>query len=642
MGTGSLQPLLQEFAKQFPDRWSSVFRSDASSFRELIASSTKAARATQLQFAIEQMNEKRMKRGRTVWNVREPWLSYFRRLSEDTAFQSIQVRHVRILLRDSVMHCQTYDLKSEAAFCFMFDAVASHGNAWPKKKKRDVFIKEKLQRLLEERGAGKVPEQEVLLVIADVLGATSAPRWANAARERKRWFVTGRHRRAAELVKFRPSFDIPFTQSRLGLPIPLPQPTSPQNVVTTSALAQSIASVAEAEYVKWNGQNGKITETNDAAIPLLKNYYLEGVSQTVTTSQLKDTDWQKAHPWSSVFISWVMKTAGVGALFGEHTAHRTYIAKAKRNRASGDVSNPFWAYRATEIVPQVGDIICKSRKGSGANFNNIGNGQAFATHGDIVTEVHSGWLRTIGGNVNDNVDTRKPRDRIRILDNGLLALDGKQSVYFAVVSCRGPNAMSRQPVTPTPSIDPPALNPAPSHGRTSGKLSPADFAATFSPAARASQEKHGVPELVTLGQAALESGWGQHAPTFNFFGVKASINDPEDRRQLLRTREVSKRSDLKFPKVISVKQRSDGRFDYVVCDWFLSFPDAQSSFDAHGSLLSRSRRYAKAFAVGNDAFAFASEIAHAGYATDPNYESALHSVMRKIEPLLVRSARLEA
>jgi flagellum-specific peptidoglycan hydrolase FlgJ len=35
-------------------------------------------------------------------------------------------------------------------------------------------------------------------------------------------------------------------------------------------------------------------------------------------------------------------------------------------------------------------------------------------------------------------------------------------------------------------------------------------------------EKTGVPASVTMAQAALESGWGGHAPGFNFFGIKGT------------------------------------------------------------------------------------------------------------------------
>ena len=643
MGTGSLQQLLRDFAKTNPDRWNQVFGRDAMSFRNLIMPDGKAATVTQYRFAIEQMNESQMLRGRVDWKVREPWVTYFKRLSADDVFQSIQIRYVRVLLRDGAQYCLSYDLQSEAAFCFMFDAVSSHGKWWPKKKKRAEHIKEKLRKLSEEKGGGKVSEALALLAIADVLGSTSAPRWAAAVRERKRWFVTGKHHRARELVNFRPSFDLPFAQSKPGMPISPPRGQQPQNApnsTRTTGLAESIIRVAELEYLKWNGTSGKIKETNDAAMPLLKKYYLEGVKQTVTTAELKDTNWQNAHPWSSVFISYCMRTAGAGVDFKYALAHQGYIAAAKRNRLKADTGNPFWAYRATEIAPQVGDIICKSRSGSGATYDSIDGAQTFKTHGDIVTEVHSGWIRVIGGNVNQNVDTRSPP--IRTLADGRLALDGKQSVYFAVVSCRGANAISGLSARPPSSIEPPSPRPTTSPNQKSRRLSPIEFVQAYGESARSSKMNHAVPELVTLGQAALESGWGAHAPRFNFFGMKASPRDPENNRQLLRTREVSKRSDLKFPKVISVTPRSDGGYDYVVCDWFLAFQDAASAFNAHGALLSRSRRYAKAFAVGNDPYSFASEIARAGYATDPNYETVLHSVMRRLESVMVNPMKFAA
>jgi flagellum-specific peptidoglycan hydrolase FlgJ len=140
-----------------------------------------------------------------------------------------------------------------------------------------------------------------------------------------------------------------------------------------------------------------------------------------------------------------------------------------------------------------------------------------------------------------------------------------------------------------------------------------------------------VPALVTLGQAALESGWGARAPRFNFFGIKAKASDPLDTRQLLRTREVFTRPDVTgFPEIISITPRPDGRYDYVVRDWFRAYPSAAAAFCAHGEFLVRNKRYRKAFEAGGDPFAFASEVARAGYATDPSYERVLHGVMRTL------------
>ncbi|WP_207231201.1 glucosaminidase domain-containing protein, partial [Bradyrhizobium sp. Leo121] len=163
------------------------------------------------------------------------------------------------------------------------------------------------------------------------------------------------------------------------------------------------------------------------------------------------------------------------------------------------------------------------------------------------------------------------------------------------------------------------------------KLAPKAFVATFGESARASQAASRVPALVTLGQAALESGWGAHAPGFNFFGIKAKASMPENMRQLLKTKEVMSRPDAKFPEVISVTPRPDGKYDYVVRDWFRVYPDAATAFSEHGSFLARNKRYAKAFAVTHDPYAFATEVARAGYATGPTYGRELHAVMRMIE-----------
>ena len=48
-----------------------------------------------------------------------------------------------------------------------------------------------------------------------------------------------------------------------------------------------------------------------------------------------------------------------------------------------------------------------------------------------------------------------------------------------------------------------------------------DFVGRYGPHAQRWGATSDVPWLVTLGQAALESGWGEKAPRFNFFGIKA-------------------------------------------------------------------------------------------------------------------------
>jgi hypothetical protein len=94
------------------------------------------------------------------------------------------------------------------------------------------------------------------------------------------------------------------------------------------------------------------------------------------------------------------------------------------------------------VAPQVGDLVCQSRDNSGATYDNIGDGKTRATHCDIVTEVRPGGLRTIGGNVRQDVGAK---ETFRTMPDGRLALDGSQARFFAVVRCRGAIDAPTQP-----------------------------------------------------------------------------------------------------------------------------------------------------------------------------------------------------
>ena len=141
-----------------------------------------------------------------------------------------------------------------------------------------------------------------------------------------------------------------------------------------------------------------------------------------------------------------------------------------------------------------------------------------------------------------------------------------------------------------------------------------------------------MPGLVTLAQAAVESGWGARAAGNNFFGIKARASDAPGTRQLWRTREVLSRPDVRsFPEVVSVTPRPDGRYDYVVRDWFRVFPSPELAFVGHGEFLRRNKRYSPAFGFATDPYRFAAEVAKAGFATDPSYGKTVQSVMRLLE-----------
>lgn len=138
-------------------------------------------------------------------------------------------------------------------------------------------------------------------------------------------------------------------------------------------------------------------------------------------------------------------------------------------------------------------------------------------------------------------------------------------------------------------------------------MTPDEFIKTLLQPARISAAKTNVPASFTLAEAALESGWGSHAPGMNLFGVKAdaSWKGPVT---IKRTREFING----LPVIVEAKFRA-------YKDWFGSIED-------HAEFLLRNPRYKPAFQFRNGEN-FAKAIAKAGYATDPDYADKLIAVM---------------
>ncbi|MBK7172109.1 MAG: glucosaminidase domain-containing protein [Bacteroidales bacterium] len=168
-------------------------------------------------------------------------------------------------------------------------------------------------------------------------------------------------------------------------------------------------------------------------------------------------------------------------------------------------------------------------------------------------------------------------------------------------------------------------------------MKPSEFVAAYGPFAKQTQEKTGISAIAILAQAALESGWGKSAPGNMFFGVKDTdgVNGNE---QLLVTTEYSRKSDLKFPEIISIEpviRNGQKYFKYRVKDYFRKYETPEECFTDHTKFFFQNSRYAAALEVRSDPYQFIDEIARAGYATAPDYAPLLKSVAKMIEKLLV-------
>jgi len=121
----------------------------------------------------------------------------------------------------------------------------------------------------------------------------------------------------------------------------------------------------------------------------------------------------------------------------------------------------------------------------------------------------------------------------------------------------------------------------------------------------------GIPANYMLGQAANETGWGQHeikvkggAPSFNLFGIKAGSSW---------TGKVAEVTTTEYNN--GVAQKKVARFR--------AYDSYEDSFKDYANLISNSPRYAQAKLQTTSPQAFASGLQKAGYATDPDYADKL-------------------
>jgi len=186
-----------------------------------------------------------------------------------------------------------------------------------------------------------------------------------------------------------------------------------------------VVSVAKYEWQGWGEpviqKNGKQTrkggfEADGGYSERVGKYWREG------TGKKYDGNDRKV-PWSSAFISWIMKKAGAGKDFVYSSAHTNYIRDSISNRKKGKTNEAFVGYRLNEVAPKVGDLVCYSRE-DGVNYDTT---RSYYSHCDLVVKKKKNEIEVIGGNVNDSV-TKKI---LSTNDDGLLT--DKKYKWFTVI-----------------------------------------------------------------------------------------------------------------------------------------------------------------------------------------------------------------
>ena len=150
-----------------------------------------------------------------------------------------------------------------------------------------------------------------------------------------------------------------------------------------------------------------------------------------------------------------------------------------------------------------------------------------------------------------------------------------------------------------------------------------NFVSKMSRAANLASQQSGVPARLIMGQAALESGWGQReikhpdgSTSYNLFGIKAGASWKG--------------------KVVNVltTEYEDGVAKKVTQP-FRAYASYEESFADYARLIGNSPRYEAVTQARNEIDA-ARKIQDAGYATDPRYAQKLIGIMGQLRGAATR------
>ena len=139
------------------------------------------------------------------------------------------------------------------------------------------------------------------------------------------------------------------------------------------------------------------------------------------------------------------------------------------------------------------------------------------------------------------------------------------------------------------------------------------------------EKETGIPASFMVGQAGHETGWGRSEikqrggdPSYNLFGIKAGAGWKGKVAEVTTTEYVN-----------GVAQKQVAKFR--------AYNSYDESFRDYARMITQSPRYEKASQQTHSAYAYASGLQKAGYATDPNYATKLSRAIETTQRLQTRA-----
>jgi hypothetical protein len=180
-----------------------------------------------------------------------------------------------------------------------------------------------------------------------------------------------------------------------------------------SVFEKALADVALNEYSVYHGYE----ETDPPLADRIRTYW----------TALGKTFPGVSTPWSAVFVSWCVKSAGATKKeFHFSDQHSKFVFWAIHNAETND--GLFRAYPIEECAPSVGDIIHNNRPKKKLTFKYAALHDDYPSHSAVVVATgHDStgrYATTIGGNEGDPGSIR--RRRVVLNEDGLILQNPKR------------------------------------------------------------------------------------------------------------------------------------------------------------------------------------------------------------------------
>jgi hypothetical protein len=186
-----------------------------------------------------------------------------------------------------------------------------------------------------------------------------------------------------------------------------------------SPFAAALATIADQEYLSYHGNNEA-----DSVLSLRIAQYWQDLALPFPGVGV---------PWSAVFVSWCVKSAGATTNEFQFSArHSMFVNQAIKN--SGIPGAVFIGRRVDDYSPGLGDIVQNNRNGNNFDFDFAAANDDYESHSAIVTEVGEdaggGYAVVVGGNESDSV-----RHTVLRLDGNGRLIQRPISSFIAIIEC---------------------------------------------------------------------------------------------------------------------------------------------------------------------------------------------------------------